>query len=114
VNRNQILTTKSIAAFSSSLEDAPTGEAMALIPLAIDLQSHSGESLSQLTKAERAQTGLCVNQPNIVFSFLRNVAISRSARSSANHRMYHMKICSCFLLQYNYMLSIKYRRFSSA
>lgn len=61
MNKNQILTTKSIAASSSYLEGAITGEEVALILLVIDLQRQFGES-SQLTKSEQAQMGLCVNQ----------------------------------------------------
>lgn len=62
VNKNQIFKTKSIAASSSYLEGAITGEEIALILLVIDLQRQFGDSSLQLTKSERAQMGLYVNQ----------------------------------------------------
>ena len=62
MNKNQILTTKSIAVSSPYSEGAITGEEIALILVIIDLQRQFGESSLQLTESERAQMGLYVNQ----------------------------------------------------
>lgn len=48
MNKNQTLTTKSMAASSSYLKSAGGGEEMALLVLVIDMQRQFGESSLQL------------------------------------------------------------------
>lgn len=68
MNKNQTLTTKSMAASSSYLKSAGGGEEMALLVLVIDMQRQFGESSLQLKKPERAQMGLYGNY-TVQYSF---------------------------------------------
>lgn len=111
-NKNQTLATKSIAASSS--KSARGGEEMALLLVVIDMQRQFGESPLQLMKPKEPRWAwMAITQLNTVLNFLRNLVISRSALSSVNYHTLCMYICSCFLLKYNYRLSIKCRGFST-
>lgn len=87
---------------------------MALLLLLIDMQRQFSESPLQLMEPKEPRWAcMAITQLNTVLNFLRNSVISRSAGSSANYHTHSMQICSWFLLQYNYRLSIKCRGFST-